>query len=231
MKILGLQKTTLLDFPGHTACTIFTPHCNLRCPFCHNGGLVLPESDAEYKSEEEIFAFLKKRAGILDGMAITGGEPLLQPDIADFIKKVRELGYKIKLDTNGAFPDKLKELLDAGLIDYVAMDVKNSKEKYGITVGIPDIDITPFERSIEIIKSSGIAYEFRTTVVREFHTEDDIVAIAKWLGKPEKYFLQAYHDSENMLSYNCSAVPDEEMKTMAEAARSITAYCETRGIN
>jgi len=230
MRIIGLQKLTLLDYPGHTACTIFTPGCNLRCPFCHNGGVVLPESDTQYKSEEEILAFLKKRQGILDGMAITGGEPLLQSDIKDFIIKVRALGFKIKLDTNGAYPDRLKALLDEGLIDYVAMDIKNSKEKYADTTGVPGLDITPFEQSVEIIKSSGIDYEFRTTVVKEFHTTDDITAIAHWLEKPKHYFLQAYHDSDNMLSYDCHGVTEEELRAMADAARAITECCETRGI-
>lgn len=230
MKIIGLQKLTLLDFPGCAACTVFTPGCNLRCPFCHNGGVVLPDEDTQYKSEEEIFAFLKKREGLLDGVAITGGEPLIQNGIEDFMRGIKKLGFKVKLDTNGAFPDRLGSILSDGLADYVAMDVKNSLEKYPVTTGIEDLDTAPFKRSIEIIKNSGVPYEFRTTVVREFHTVEDIVSIAELIGKVDGYYLQSYKESDNMLVGGCSEVPADEMRAMAEAAKKITGYCEVRGI-
>ena len=230
MKIIGLQKLTLLDFPGHTACTVFTPGCNLRCPFCHNGGVVIPDRDTQYYTEDEIFAFLKKRAGVLDGVAVTGGEPLLQPDIGEFLKKVRELGYKVKLDTNGAYPERLRALLEAGLVDYVAMDIKNSKEKYPVTAGIDDLDVEPFIESIGIIKTLAPDYEFRTTVVAEFHETADIKAAAEMMGKVKAYYLQSYKESDNMLLGGCSAVSEETLFEMAETAGKITETCRVRGV-
>ena len=179
MIISGFQKLTLLDFPGPTACTVFTCGCNMRCPFCHNTPLVLGTAEEHY-SEDEIFSFLKKRQGLLDGVAITGGEPLLQKDIIAFIKKIKELGYAVKLDTNGSFPERLQEIISEGLVDYIAMDIKNCKEKYSLTAGA-DIDFALIEKSTELIKNSGIPHEFRTTVVRELHTEEDIISIARFL--------------------------------------------------
>ncbi|MGN1117523.1 MAG: anaerobic ribonucleoside-triphosphate reductase activating protein, partial [Acutalibacteraceae bacterium] len=165
MKIYGLQKMTLLDFPGKVACTLFTGGCNFRCPFCHNARLVTELDKDEVYSEEEIFEYLRKRVGILDGVCITGGEPLMNADIADFITKVRELGYAVKLDTNGSYPETLKNLIDRGLVDYIAMDIKNTPEKYAQTIGVKKFDFTPIKKSIEIIMQSGVPYEFRTTVV------------------------------------------------------------------
>ena len=164
MRISGFQKMTLLDFPGRVACTVFTFGCNLRCPFCHNASLVVGGGEAEF-SKEEILAYLKKRTGLLDGVCITGGEPLLQSDIADFIKEIKALGYAVKLDTNGCYPEKLKELVLGGLVDYVAMDVKNCFSKYGQTVGIKDFDVSPIKESAAFLISSGIDFEFRTTIV------------------------------------------------------------------
>ena len=151
MLIKGFQKLTLLDYPGKTACTVFTGGCNYRCPFCHNAGLVT-KLDTEIISEGEVLSHLKKRQGILDGVAISGGEPLLQGDIEEFLQKIKELGYSIKLDTNGSFPDKLKSIIDKGLCDYVAMDIKNSKERYNETIGIDNFDISLMEKSVESIK-------------------------------------------------------------------------------
>ena len=190
MKISGFQKLTLLDFPGHTACTLFTSGCNMRCPFCHNTPLVEGTSEEDY-TEEEIFSYLEKRKGLLDGVAITGGEPLLQKDIVEFITKIKEAGYSVKLDTNGSKPELLQELISRGLVDFVAMDIKNTREKYPLTAG-RDVGIENIEKSVDILKSSGVDHEFRTTVVKEFHTEDDIISIAKWLGEKEKYYLQQF---------------------------------------
>lgn len=228
MRISGFQKLTLLDFPGHTACTLFTSGCNMRCPFCHNTPLVTGDAEESY-SEEEILSFLKKRKELLDGVAITGGEPLLQKDIIPFIMKIKEEGYAVKLDTNGSFPEKLSELISKNLVDYVAMDIKNTFVKYPLTSGC-NINTNTIVKSVEILKSSSIEREFRTTVVAEYHTEDDIIEIAKFLGKTEKYFLQCFKDSGNILSDGCSAVPHEALKSMAEKAGEFVNLCETRGI-
>lgn len=228
MIISGFQKLTLLDFPGHTACTVFTCGCNMRCPFCHNTPLVLGTAEEHY-SEDEIFSFLKKRQGLLDGVAITGGEPLLQKDIIAFIKKIKELGYAVKLDTNGSFPERLQEIISEGLVDYIAMDIKNCKEKYSLTAGA-DIDFALIEKSTELIKNSGIPHEFRTTVVRELHTEEDIISIARFLGKNESYYLQSFKDSGDILSENMSSHEREVLLSMAEKASAFVKLCETRGI-
>ena len=165
IKISGIQKLTLLDYPEHTACTLFVPYCNFRCPFCHNSELL--SGDAEFYDENEIFAFLKKRKGVLEGVCITGGEPTIYTDLDRFIRDIRALGYRIKLDTNGYMPDRLGALVNEGLLDYIAMDIKNSPERYAETAGLPidSFDISPIEQSIDIIKNSGVKYEFRATVV------------------------------------------------------------------
>lgn len=228
MNISGFQKLTLLDFPGHTACTLFTNGCNMRCPFCHNTPLVTGEAYENYP-EEEIFSFLEKRKGLLDGVAITGGEPLLHKDIVPFIRKIKAMDYKVKLDTNGSYPERLRELLSEGLLDYVAMDIKNSREKYSLTAGTA-LDMALIDESISLIKNSGISHEFRTTVVKELHSPEDIVSIAKMLGKEENYFLQQFKDSGDILCENVSAHPDETVFMMAEKAREYVKSCETRGI-
>ena len=175
MIVSGLQKLTLLDFPGKTACIIFTRDCNFRCPFCHNADLVI--GDAAPLENEEIFAYLDKRKKLLDGVVITGGEPLLQKDIADFIRRVKSFGYAVKLDTNGTYPDRLKALLDEGLVDYVAMDIKNGKAKYLETAGVSgEALLSRVKESIAIIMASGVAYEFRTTVVKGLHTKESLLS-------------------------------------------------------
>lgn len=209
MNIHGLQKTTLLDYPGHVAATLFTGGCNFRCPFCHNGNLVLnPGSQPEIPMEEIMF-FLEKRQGILDGVCITGGEPTLQPDLEDFIKEIRSLGYLVKLDTNGYRPKVLEKLLENGLLDYVAMDIKASKENYAKTVGLDKcvgqgtnesvFALESIERSVELLKNSEIDYEFRTTVVKGLHTPEEFEKIGRWLAGCKAYYLQAYQENENVL--------------------------------
>ncbi len=228
MKISGFQKLTLLDFPGHTACTLFTSGCNMRCPFCHNTPLVTGEAEEDY-TEAEIFSFLKKRQGLLDGVAITGGEPLMQKDIIEFITKIKNEGYAVKLDTNGSYPEKLKELIDKDLVDYVAMDVKNTVEKYPLTAG--GFRATDnILKSIDILKNSSVPHEFRTTVVREHHTPEDIEEIAKLLGKTERLYLQQFKDSGNILCEGCLAHPDAALRDMAQMASEYVFLCETRGI-
>ena len=181
MNIQGLQKLTLLDYPGRVACTVFLAGCNFRCPFCHNASLVTHIDPANDIPREEVLAFLKKRQGILDGVCITGGEPLLSPDLETFMDKVKEMGYLIKLDTNGSNVNRLKYLADRKLIDYVAMDIKNIPEKYGMTIGIEDYNPENVIRSAEYLLSGAVPYEFRTTVVREFHKRDDFEGIGRWL--------------------------------------------------
>ena len=219
MNIQGLQKLTMLDFPGHTACTVFTGGCNLRCPFCHNVPLVLdPEGEVPF-SDEEIFSLLEKRRGILDGVAITGGEPLVQKDIADFCAKVKDMGFLVKLDSNGAFPGKLRELIENGLVDYVAMDIKNCKEKYPLTCGREKLDIAPFEESVSLLMEGRVGFEFRTTVVKEFHTCEDIERIAQWIEGAPRYFLQNFKDSGNLICENLHAPERETLTEMLAAAR------------
>ena len=229
MEICGLQKLSMVDYPGKIAATVFTGGCNLRCPFCHNGPLVL-DNPAPEVTEEEFFAFLNKRSGILDGVCISGGEPLLQPDIEDFIRKIKDLGYAVKLDTNGTLPDKLIALCEKGLIDYVAMDVKNSKEKYGITVGIEKFNTANIEKSIAYLLSGKVDYEFRTTVVAEFHTPQDIVDIGKWISGAKRYYLAAFRDGETVIQSGLHAPADADLQAFSEAVAPFVGEVHLRGI-
>lgn len=217
MKIGGFSKLTLLDFPGSVACIVFTSGCNFRCPFCHNASLVTHTDDSENTSEDEILSYLKKRKGLLDGVVITGGEPLLQKGIEEFIIKVRELGYKVKLDTNGSFPDKLKNLLDKGLLDYVAMDIKNCKEKYSITAGC-EVNLDDIEKSIWLLENSGVDYELRTTVARELHNSADIKSIAQWINKTPKYFIQNFKNSGDIVGENLSEFSKDDLEILLKTA-------------
>lgn len=230
MNIQGLQKLTLLDFPEHTACTVFTGGCDLRCPFCHNVPLVLDPTGGDTIDESDFFAFLETRKGLLDGVAVTGGEPLLQPDTADFLRKIKSRGFGVKLDTNGAFPDRLKAVLDEGIVDYIAMDVKNRPEKYALTCGIDGQSYAPFKRSIELIKTCGVDYEFRTTVVDEFHTVDDIAAIGDEISGAKRYFLQAFKDSGILDEASSHAAGEEKMNAMLAAVKSKVQYAAIRGM-
>ncbi len=229
MIIKGLQKTTLLDFPRKVACTVFTGGCNFRCPFCHNASLVLTSGEVPDISEEQFFSFLAKRKGILDGVCITGGEPLLCHDIINFIKKIKELGFAVKLDTNGSFPDKLEMIISENIVDYIAMDIKNSKEKYALTTGLRSAPEAIF-KSIEIIMSGNIPYEFRTTVVKELHTVEDIEDIAHMIYGAKQYYLQCFNDSGDLIENGFSAHPEETMKKMHDVACSYVIKCELRGI-
>ena len=228
MKISGLQKLTLLDFPGKMACTVFTYGCNFRCPFCHNA-LLVTEENSDNISEDEFFAFLKKRQGILEGVCISGGEPTLQKDLYDFIKKVRALGYAVKLDTNGSNPRLLETLLKENLIDYVAMDIKNSPEKYSLTCGC-EVDISAIRESVSLLKESNIDYEFRTTTVREYHTEEDFQSIADWLRGDSRYFLQHFEDSGNLIGNNLSPFSKDEMTAFADAIKNKMPNVAVRGV-
>lgn len=201
MILHGLDKLTLLDYPGHLACTAFTGACNFRCPFCHNAPLVLAADSCPPISEDEFFSFLKKRRGILEGVCITGGEPTLQKDLPDFLAKIKELGFLIKLDTNGYEPDILERLLHGGTVDMVAMDIKNSPDRYAETVGIPSeqFDVSRILASVSLLRSLDIPHEFRTTVVRELHPKDCFAEIGTWLAGPSPYFLQQFVTGEQLV--------------------------------
>ena len=231
MLIAGLQKLTLLDYPGRIACTVFTGGCNLRCPFCHNASLVLPEKLGEFMSEEEFFSFLRKRQGVLEGVAITGGEPLLQKDMPAFLGRIRELGYSIKLDTNGCYPEKLEEIVSAGLVDRVAMDIKNSPSLYGATVGIAGFDIKAVERSKNFLLEGRVEYEFRTTAVKGLHTEESIAAASKWIEGAAEYYLQQFKDSGELIdSAGLGSFDEDEMKGLLKAAAEFVPAVQLRGI-
>ena len=201
MVLYGLQKLSLLDYPGKLAATLFTGGCGLRCPFCHNASLVTHLADASPLSEQEVLDFLERRRGKLEGVCITGGEPLMQPDLGDFIKKIREKGFLVKLDTNGCHPRELSGILDAGLVDYVAMDVKNSFEKYPETVGIPGFDVGPVFESLRLLLNGATPFEFRTTLVKPFHTAEDMHSIGRAVRGAERYFLQSFEDSGDLIGY------------------------------
>lgn len=230
MKLCGFQKTTLLDYPGHIAAVIFTGGCNFRCPFCHNSELLPAETEAVY-STEEILNVLKKRAGILEGVCITGGEPLLHPDLPDLIRSIRALGLDIKLDTNGSRPEKLKKYCEENLLDYVAMDIKNGPTHYGNTSGCPDMDLAPIRESVDFLKHWKKPYEFRTTVVRELHSTSDFKEIGNWLAGASQYFLQNYVDSENVLKPGFTSCTKEELLSFAHIVRPYVKQVSLRGID
>ncbi len=230
IKISGLQKLTLLDYPGLVACTIFTLGCNFRCPFCHNSALVVNTSKTEVLSNDDIFEFLKKRVGLLDGVCVTGGEPLIQEGCEEFISKIKALGYKVKLDTNGYHPDKLKKLVEEGLIDCVAMDIKNSLPKYGETVGIPNFDPKPILESISFLKEGHVDYEFRTTAIKEFHTKDDFEKIADLIYGCKTYYIQNFIDSGAVIKQGLHGFKKEELEEFRDIMMSHHIKTELRGV-
>lgn len=230
MIISGLQKLTLLDYPEKIACTVFTGGCNFRCPFCHNGTLVKNPKEYDRIIEEDFFDFLSKRKGVLEGVCITGGEPTLQNDLPLFIKRIKDMGYLVKLDTNGYKPDVLISLVEEGLLDFVAMDIKNSKQKYAETVAVSDFDIKNIEKSAEYLLNGKIDYEFRTTVVKELHTPDDIISISKWISDAKNYYLQSFKDSGDILCGSFSAYDEKEMKSLLNLSLDYNKNTKLRGI-
>lgn len=230
MKIAGLQKLTLLDFPGKTACTVFTWGCNLRCPFCHNAGLVT-EAFEETVTADELYTFLKKRIGLLDGVCVTGGEPLLQPDLISFLQPIREMGFAVKLDTNGTQPEKLREICETGLISMVAMDIKNSPEKYAVTAGTERLSIEAVHQSVRYLMQQGdIPYEFRTTVVKQYHTAADFSAIGKWIRGANAYYLQNFQNTGRLIDNSVSGCTPSEMRAFLEIVRQDVPNAALRGI-
>ena len=230
MRIQGLQKTTLLDYPEKVACAVFTAGCNFRCPFCHNASLVVNIPDESEITEEAFFSFLKKRQGILDGVCVTGGEPLLQPGIEDFIYKIKELGYAVKLDTNGSFPEKLRYLVEEKLVDYVAMDIKNSLDAYDATTGTDGRFLEAIEESVAFLKEGKVPYEFRTTVTKDFHTREHFEKIGQWIQGAEKYFLQFFVDSGDLIDSKICGCDEEEMKEFLSTVKTYVPNVRLRGI-
>ena len=231
MLVSGLQKLTLLDYPGKVACTVFTGGCNFRCPFCHNSALVLPDRLAHDSSAEQVLAFLRKRVGVLDGVAVTGGEPLLHPDIADFLKEIKAMGFLVKLDTNGSFPDRLIHIVEAGLADRVAMDIKNAPALYAKTVGLERFDLAGVTKSKDFLLEGRVDYEFRTTVVRGLHTKESLLEAARWIKGAGEYYLQQYKDSGAILDADgLGAFDADEMHSLADAVREIIPTVQVRGV-
>ena len=229
MKIYGLQKMTLLDYPSHVACTVFLGGCNFRCPYCHNYELITGTVEPVMDSEE-LMAFLRKRHGLLDGVAITGGEPCLQTDLPQLIRQIRDEGFSVKLDTNGTRPEMLRSLLEEELLDYVAMDIKNSPRHYAHTIGIATAPLEKVQESIDILRLSGVDYEFRTTVVKELHTVEDFDAIGKWIAGPSKYFLQPFSDRDTVPFDGLHAPSETELKYYISIIQHYLPAAQIRGI-
>ena len=228
MDLSGIQKMTLLDFPGRCACTVFLAGCNLRCPFCHNAALVLG-SPEPVMDEEAFFAFLKKRRGLLDGVCITGGEPTLRKDLPEFIRKIKEMGYLVKLDTNGSNPRMLKGLPEENLLDYVAMDIKNCPDRYAATCGGVDI-LNQVEECLSLLRNFTVEWELRTTCVKPFHDGGALEAIGKWLPGTKNYYLQAFVDSGDLVGTGVSGFTKEEMEALRQAVLPYIPTTRIRGI-
>lgn len=229
MNIAGLQKMTLLDFPGRIACTVFLPGCNLRCPFCHNASLVLPQREKDVITEEALLDFLKLRKKKLDGVCVTGGEPTLYIDLPDLLKKFKDLGFQIKLDTNGTNPKMLGQILKDGLCDYVAMDIKNSPDKYAATCGGVDV-LDAVKESVSILMKSSTEYEFRTTVMHPYHDPEDFVKIGQWLQGAKQYFIQGFVDSGDLLSQECTVLTETQVKALKDAVQTYIPNTQLRGM-
>lgn len=230
MIVKGIQKTSMVDYPGLLCATIFTPGCNLRCPFCHNSGLVVGDGSDTRIEEEDLLWFLEERKGRLDALCISGGEPLLQKDLLPFIEKVKKIGYKVKLDTNGTFPAALADLLCSGMLDYVAMDVKNSPSLYGKTVGVENFDLSPILQSIELLKSGKTPYEFRTTVSRTFHTEESLREAGEMIRGADAWYLQAFKDSGAVLESGIVGYDENELVKLCNLLQGYAKRVELRGV-
>lgn len=228
MIINGLQKLTLLDFPGHTACTVFLAGCDMKCPFCHNSELIDASAPA-LMTDDELMVFLKKRTGLLDGVAFTGGEPLLRKELPELFEKIKDMGYAVKLDTNGAHPKALAEVLDRKLVDYVAMDVKNSPEHYPQTCGRESVKLDDIKLSIRLIMDSGIKYEFRTTVVEQLHDESSFEGIGQLINGAESYFIQPFTDRETVVFSGFSAPDAQKLEKYLSIMKKYVKNAEIRG--
>ncbi len=226
MVIAGLQKTTLLDYPGKVACTVFLAGCNFRCPFCQNWEIV--NGKGEDISREELLSFLKKRKGVLDGVCVTGGEPLVNADIDVFLREIKEIGYSVKLDTNGSFPAKLRRLVENGLADTVAMDVKNCPSRYSLTAGT-DVDVAAIDESVKYLLSGAVDYEFRTTVTDELHDGKAMLELAQWISGAKRYFIQNFKDSDAVPFKNLSPCTKEKLQGFVDVMRPYVPSAQIRG--
>ena len=229
MNINGLQKLTLLDYPGRVACTVFLAGCNLRCPFCHNSELLDAAAAMPVMDDGELLAFLKKRQGMLDGVAFTGGEPLLRPELPELMRAVRELGYAVKLDTNGMFPEALSRVLSAELVDYVAMDVKNSPDRYAETCGVDAVDMAKIRASIDLLRGGKADYEFRTTVVDELHDDASFAAVGAMIAGAKRYFLQPFKDRDTVAFAGFHAPDGEKLARFVQIVKPFVGSVEIRG--
>ncbi|MBR2366811.1 MAG: anaerobic ribonucleoside-triphosphate reductase activating protein [Oscillospiraceae bacterium] len=228
MNIHGLQKMTLLDFPGRVACTVFFGGCDFRCPFCHNWEL-LDGSCPPLMDDAELLRFLEKRKGLLDGVCFTGGEPLLQKELPRLAEEIKALGYPIKLDTNGNHPDALRAMLERGLVDYVAMDIKNAPGRYAETVGLPELDLAPIRRSVELLMEGTVDYEFRTTVIDQLHDADSFAEIGAWIRGAKRYFLQPFKDRDTVPFGGLSAPNAEKLRLYRQTVLPFVQAAEIRG--
>ena len=229
MKIAGMQKLSLVDYPEKMCCTLFTSGCNFRCPFCHNAGLVVRPAE-DILTNQEVFDYLSKRKGMLQAVTISGGEPTLQKGLKEFVQQVKDLGYLVKLDTNGTNPNLLIDLVESGLIDYVAMDIKNSKQKYALTCGLDHMDLSAVEQSVNFLMSGKVPFEFRTTVVKDFHTAQDFEDSANWLGNPPKYFLQQFVNSGDLVQDGLHGYDATEMQQLLSHVQKFMPNAKLRGV-
>ena len=232
--IAGLQKMTLLDYPGKVACTLFLQGCNYRCPFCHNSELLCHDGEA-FMTEEAFLAFLNKRIGLLDGVCVSGGEPTLYPGLEELLRRIKTLGFSVKLDTNGSRPDVLKTLVEKGLVDHVAMDVKNSPRQYGETTGIPGVSLEQIEESLRFLLSDAVSYELRTTVVEPLHDETSLLEMGQWLQslvpekKPGVLYLQKFVDRDTVIFSGLSAPTEEKIARFQEVLMPFVESAKIRG--
>ena len=229
MLLKGLQKLSLLDYPGEICATVFVGGCNFRCPFCHNASLVIPKKFGDDISEDSFLEFLESRRGKLSAVCVSGGEPTLYPDLPEFIAKIKNMGYLVKLDTNGYRPEVLSSLIEAGLVDYVAMDIKNSKRSYAKTVGIEGFELSPILRSVDILREGRVPFEFRTTVVRELHSSEDMLLIGEWLAGAEHYYLQQFRDSGDLIAGGLSGYSEAELEELLSLVRRFVPLAQIRG--
>lgn len=230
MIFAGIQNLTLLDYPGKLACTLFTHGCNFRCPFCHNASLVTRKQE-QTLTQDAVFEFLRRRKGTLDGVVVTGGEPLMHPQLAEFLQQVKDLGFLVKLDTNGSFPERLKALVGAGLVDKVAMDIKNSPDLYAKTIGTDRIDFAEIDASREFLMQGNVEYEFRTTVVKGLHTAQSLEDAAKWIAGADAYFLQQFIDSGDLLDgQNLENYNAEQMQAFLNNIKNYVPNAALRGL-
>jgi pyruvate formate lyase activating enzyme len=230
MQIHGFNKTTLLDYPKHLAATIFLGGCNMRCPFCHNATLVTDPNSQPSISAAEVLSYLEKRRSILEGVCITGGEPTIYPELPDLIKQIKSLGFLVKLDTNGTNPSMLKYLVEEKLIDYVAMDIKNSPEKYALSSGVSDRFLKPISESVAYLLTEPVDYEFRTTIVKELHSEQDMISLGQWLQGAKAYFLQAFRDSDDIIMPGFSSHSKETLEHFVQILKPYITQVSLRGL-